>query len=55
MNCTLSNVGAGIQSTTLHLMLLRGDTTPEMDYVIFADTGEESKPLYNHVEWLHSP
>ncbi len=29
-------------------------TPPEMDYVIFADTGAESKPLYNHVELLHS-
>ena len=51
-----SKLAAEFQSTTLHLMYYCEEiATPlEMDCVIFADTGAESKPLYNHVELLHS-
>ncbi len=48
------NLGAGVQSTTLYLMFLRGDLTPQIDYAIFADTGEEPTPVYRHLEWLQS-
>jgi hypothetical protein len=49
-------VGGGIPSTTLHLMYYCEEITtpPEMDGVIFADAGAESKPLYDHVDLLHS-
>ncbi len=48
------NLGAGVQSRTLYLMFLRGDLTPQIDYAIFADTGEEPMPVYRHLEWLQS-
>jgi hypothetical protein len=49
-------VGGGIASSTLHLLYYCEEiTTPEkLDCVIFADTGAESKPLYEHVDLLHS-
>jgi hypothetical protein len=48
------NLGAGVRSTTLYLMFLRGDLTPRIDYAIFADTGEEPTPVYRHLAWLQS-
>ncbi len=48
------NLGAGVQSTTLYLMFLRGDLKPQIDYAIFADTGEEPAPIYRHLDWLQS-
>jgi hypothetical protein len=48
------SLGAGLQSTTLYLMFLRGDLTPQIDCAIFADTGEEPTPVYRHLEWLQS-
>jgi hypothetical protein len=48
------NLGAGVQSTTLYLMFMRGDLKPNIDYAIFADTGEEPTPVYRHLEWLQS-
>lgn len=48
------NLGAGVQSTTLYLMFLHGHLTPQIDYAIFADTGEEPTPVYRHLEWLQS-
>ena len=43
------NLAAGVPSTTLHLMFTaRRFATPQIDYAIFADTGEEPKPLYRH-------
>jgi len=48
------NLGAGVQSTTLYLMFLRGDLAPQIDCAIFADTGEEPTPVYRHLEWLQS-
>jgi hypothetical protein len=41
------NLGAGVQSTVLYLML-------DFDVAIFADTMEEPKAVYEHLEWLKS-
>jgi hypothetical protein len=48
------NLGAGVQSTTLYLMFLHGELTPQLDCAIFADTGEEPNPVYRHLMWLKS-
>lgn len=48
------NLGAGVQSTTLYLMFLRGDLTRQIDWAIFADTGEEPTLVYRHLAWLQS-
>jgi hypothetical protein len=48
------NLSAGVPSTTLYLMFLRGDLRPQIDYAIFPDTGEEPAPVYRHLEWLQS-
>lgn len=48
------NLGAGVQSTTLYLMFMQGVIKPQIDYAIFADTGEEPEAVYNHLAWLQS-
>jgi hypothetical protein len=48
------NLGAGVQSTTLYLMYLRGKIQPQIECAIFADTGEEPDSIYRHLEWLKS-
>lgn len=48
------NLGAGVQSTTLYLMFLRGEIQPKINYAIFADTQEEPEQVYKHLEWLQS-
>jgi len=48
------NLGAGVQSTTLYLMFMRGLITPQIDAAIFADTQDEPKAVYRHLEWLES-
>lgn len=45
------NLGAGVQSTTLALMSARG-LVEQFDIAIFADTGEEPRAVYEHLEWL---
>lgn len=45
------SLGAGVQSTTVLLMSLRGDL-PKLDCAIFADTGWEPPAVYRHLEWL---
>jgi hypothetical protein len=47
------NLGAGVQSTTLFLMLIDGDLPP-VDYAIFADTGDEPQDVYQHLEFLRT-
>jgi hypothetical protein len=47
------NLGAGVQSTCLYLMSITGEL-PRFDYAIFADTHEEPKAVYQHLEWLKS-
>lgn len=51
------NLGAGVQSTALYLMSLRGDEpdhVPRFDCAIFADTQDEPRAVYDHLEWLKS-
>lgn len=45
------SLGAGVQSTTILLMMIHGEI-PKADHVIFADTGWEPKRVYQHLEWL---
>ena len=47
------SLGAGVQSTTIALMVKRGEIDP-IDAAIFADTQEESGDTYKHLEWLIS-
>lgn len=46
------SLGAGVQSSTLALMAARGEVGPMPDAAIFADTGGESKRVYEWVDWL---
>jgi hypothetical protein len=51
------NLGAGVQSTTLYLMSLRQDEpdyVPRFDAAIFADTQDEPRAVYEHLDWLRS-
>jgi hypothetical protein len=48
------NLGAGVQSTTIYLMYLEGLFTPGMTTSIFADTQDEPKAVYRHLQWLIS-
>ena len=48
------NLGAGVQSTTVYLMYVRGEIKPGVECAIFADTGEEPASVYAHLEWLKS-
>ncbi len=45
------NLGAGVQSTTVLLMSLRGEL-PKLDIAIFSDTGWEPLAVYQHLEKL---
>ena len=42
------NLGAGVQSSTILYQSLGGEL-PKPDHIIFADTGDEPKPVY---EWM---
>lgn len=48
---TLLSLGAGVQSTTLALMVADG-TLPRVDGAIFADTGWEPRGVYRHLDRL---
>lgn len=45
------SLGAGVQSTTLALMILDG-LLPPIDTAIFADTHREPESVYKHLWWL---
>lgn len=45
------SLGGGWQSSTLALMSARGDLPP-LDMAIFADTGGESRAVYEYLDWL---
>jgi len=45
------SLGAGVQSSTLALMINKGEV-PMVDAAIFADTGGEPKAVYDWLEWL---
>lgn len=53
MNLRILSLGAGVQSTTVALMIARGDL-PMVDCAIFSDTGWEPRAVYEHLEWLKS-
>lgn len=48
------SLGAGVQSTTMALMAARGEIGPMPDCAIFADTGAEPGPVYDHLRFLMS-
>ncbi|TAZ22183.1 hypothetical protein ELH77_19060 [Rhizobium ruizarguesonis] len=48
------SLGAGVQSTTMALMAAHGEIGPMPDAAIFADTGAEPQPVYDHLAWLMS-
>jgi hypothetical protein len=48
------SLGAGVQSTTMALMAAHGEIGPMPDCAIFADTGSEPAPTYDHLRWLMS-
>jgi hypothetical protein len=45
------SLGAGVQSSTLALMIEKGEI-PMVDCAIFADTQGEPKKVYDHLDWL---
>lgn len=45
------SLGAGVQSSTLALMISKGEL-PMVDAAIFADTGGEPKAVYEWLDWL---
>jgi len=45
------SLGAGVQSTTLALMIEKGEL-PMVDGAVFSDTGAEPKNVYAHLKWL---
>lgn len=47
------SLGAGVQSTTVALMIKHGDLPP-VNCAIFSDTGWEPKAVYTHLDWLES-
>lgn len=47
------SLGAGVQSTAVLLMSLDGDLPP-FDSVVFADTQDEPRAVYDHLERLHA-
>lgn len=47
------SLGAGVQSSTLALMIEKGKIPP-VTCAVFADTKAEGKSVYTHLEWLKS-
>lgn len=47
------SLGAGVQSSTLALMIKHGEV-PMVDAAIFADTGAEPRGVYTYLDWLES-
>jgi hypothetical protein len=45
------SLGAGVQSSTVALMIARGDLPP-VDCAVFADTGSEPARVYQWLDWL---
>lgn len=49
------SLGAGVQSSTMALMASRGELLGiEVDFAIFADTQDESKKVYDWLDWLEN-
>lgn len=51
---TVLSLGAGVQSSTLAMLAEKGIIGPKPDCAIFADTGWESKAVYEWLDWLES-
>ena len=51
MKLRILNLGAGVQSTAVALMVHRGELPP-IDAAVFADVGEEPSSVYLHLKWL---
>jgi hypothetical protein len=47
------SLGAGVQSSTVALMIARGELPP-VDCAIFSDTGWEPKAVYEWLNWLET-
>ena len=47
------NLGAGVQSTSIYLMMIDG-LLPKADMAIFADCGDEPKAVYEHLAFLQT-
>ena len=47
------SLGAGVQSSTLALMIEKGEV-PMVDAAIFADTKSEQKAVYDWLNWLEA-
>jgi hypothetical protein len=45
------SLGAGVQSTTVALMIEKGEI-PKVDCAIFADVKAEPQEVYKHLDWL---
>ena len=50
-NLRILSLWAGVQSTTLALMIEKGEV-PMVDCAIFADVGAEPQLVYDHLEYL---
>ena len=50
----LISLGAGVQSTVMALMADLGEMEPRPLAAIFADTGWEPRPVYQHLDWLET-
>jgi len=51
VNLRILSLGAGVQSTTLALMIEKGEV-PMVDCAVFSDTMSEPKAVYKHLDWL---
>lgn len=49
-NLRIISLGAGVQSTTMYLLAVRGEIGPMPDRAIFADTQAEPPWVYEHLE-----
>jgi hypothetical protein len=47
------SLGAGVQSSTLALMMKHGEVE-SVDYAVFADTQDEPRAVYAYLDWLES-
>ena len=53
MTLRILSLGAGVQSSTIALMIGKGELPP-VDYAIFADTQAEPAEVYDWFQWLKS-
>tara|TARA_R100000654_G_C2663333_1_gene125015 strand:- start:133 stop:954 length:822 start_codon:yes stop_codon:yes gene_type:complete len=51
MHLRILSLGAGVQSTTLALMIEKGEV-PMVDCAVFSDVRGEPQKVYDHLDWL---